>query len=158
MFFVNEEVWSTRQSIQMGIGYMKTEISKLFAFGLHDTEITDIKAERDLLTIEFGKGVYLLDGNGKETELSGPCSLMLSLDTRYCPDIGNMVDIEVINRGRRSFPDLNEIRSFPITVQDAYYSPFNSTVLVDGSSDEGRLLVKIYQVISAKYSFGGGSC
>ena len=137
---------------------MKTDISKLFAFGLHDTEITGIKAGRDLLTIEFGKGVYLLDGNGKETELSSPCSLMLSLDTRYCPDLGNMLEIEVINRGRRSFPDLNEIRSFPITVQDAYYSPFNSTVLVDGSSDEGRLLVKIYQVISAKYSFAGRSC
>lgn len=61
---------------------------KLFEFnkkyGFHDTAITGIHFFDGRLSISFLNGIYLLNGNGKEINLTRECCMTLITDKSLC--------------------------------------------------------------------------
>ena len=58
---------------------MDSIFKQLFQYGFHDTEISSIDCEGLEVKLNFDKGIYLLDENGKETILSKPMQVILIL-------------------------------------------------------------------------------
>lgn len=62
---------------------MNSIFKQLFQYGFHDTEISSIDGECLEVKLNFDKGIYLLDENGKETVLSKPMQVILKIDSHF---------------------------------------------------------------------------
>ena len=62
---------------------MDSIFKQLFQYGFHDTEISSIDCEGLEVKLNFDKGIYLLDENGKETILSKPMQVILKISSYF---------------------------------------------------------------------------
>ncbi len=113
---------------------MDNIFKQLFQYGFHDTEISSIEGEGLEIKLNFDKGIYLLDENGKETILSKPMQVVLKIDSYFdsfeeafeIKEYGKKVkDIEY-----RIFNKYLQKDTFGILM--CYYSNFDSCILFDG--------------------------
>lgn len=118
---------------------------KYIEYGLHDTAADDIVLEDNGLVFIFGEGVYILDGEGKETVLSAPCKMSVTVENF---DKNSLFEHCVFYKclfGRFSEVDFAEIKSllqknrFDIDLD--FYSPFARTISLKGHI--GKYMVEI---------------
>ena len=93
-------------------------------YGFHDTSVTDVKAEADTFILSFESGVYCLDKNGKETNLTPYCQIVIKFSDKH---IDQHVIIE--QRYKGNYHEIN-ISDFCMSVENNkfdividYYSP-----------------------------------
>lgn len=69
--------------IKIEVNTMDSIFKQLFQYGFHDTEISSIDCEGLEVKLNFDKGIYLLDENGKETILSKPMQVILKISSYF---------------------------------------------------------------------------
>lgn len=109
--------------------------NKIFQFGFHDTEITYIEKKEDGFELLFDKGLYYLDGNGKETQLTKPIKMIVKIKAVAFLPVENMVEITDFSAGQKDivyhdFEEMVKKHSFQLFM--VYYSAFASRILFDG--------------------------
>ncbi|MBO5418291.1 MAG: hypothetical protein J6A50_06805 [Clostridia bacterium] len=109
--------------------------NKIFQFGFHDTEITYIEKNEDGFELLFDKGLYYLDGNGKETQLTKPIKMIVKIKAVAFLPVENMVEITDFSAGQKDivyhdFEEMVKKHSFQLFM--VYYSAFASRILFDG--------------------------
>ena len=102
-------------------------------YGFHDTSVTDVKAEADTFILSFESGVYCLDKNGKETNLTPYCQIVIKFSDKH---IDQHVIIE--QRYKGNYHEIN-ISDFFLSVENNkfdividYYSPFAKSIVLSG--------------------------
>lgn len=110
---------------------------------LHDAVATAVEIVGDKFVLRFCDGVYRLDENGKETELTAACEVQFEI-----ADIENNVDIvcrangQVCNIGMSVFESMvSELR---FDIDDEFYSSFSRTFLISGYV--GKNAVQLYLI------------
>ena len=134
---------------------MNNLADKLFEFGFHDTEISDIDCIESSVYLTFHNGLYILDNTGKEIELSDSITMRIDIDKRYMfGSIYNLIEITEFNNQERdvdflSFKKRMNDSSFEIRM--AYYSRFNNTILFDGSIKNKHIMFTIENCLDISY-------
>lgn len=98
---------------------MNNIFEQLFRYGFHDTKISSVDGEGLEIKLSFNNGIYLLDENGKEANLSNPIQVILRIDSYF-----------------DSFEE-----AFGISM--SYYSNFNNCVLFDGGISKKNIMFSI---------------
>ena len=124
---------------------MDNIFKQLFQYGFHDTEISSIDCEGLEVKLNFDKGIYLLDENGKETILSKPMQVILKISSCFdsfeesfeIKEYGKKVKyLEYITLQKHL-----QKESFGISM--CYYSNFNSCILFDGGILKRNIMFSI---------------
>lgn len=124
---------------------MDNIFKQLFQYGFHDTEISSIDCEGLEVKLNFDKGIYLLDENGKETILSKPMQVILKISSCFdsfeesfeIKEYGKKVKyLEYITLQKHL-----QKESFGISM--CYYSNFNSCILFDGGISKRNIMFSI---------------
>ena len=124
---------------------MDSIFKQLFQYGFHDTEITSIDCEGLEVKLNFDKGIYLLDENGKETVLSKPMQVVLKIDS-YFESFEEAFEIKEYGKKVKYIENLTlnkylQKESFGISM--CYYSNFNSCILFDGGISKRNIMFSI---------------
>ena len=124
---------------------MDSIFKQLFQYGFHDTEITSIDCEGLEVKLNFGKGIYLLDENGKETILSKPMQVILKISS-YFDSFEESFEIKEYGKKVKyleyiTFKKHLQKESFGISM--CYYSNFNSCILFDGGISKRNIMFSI---------------
>ena len=124
---------------------MDSIFKQLFQYGFHDTEITSIDCKGLEVKLNFDKGIYLLDENGKETILSKPMQVILKISS-YFDSFEEAFEIKEYGKKVKyiEYLTLNKYlqkESFGISM--CYYSNFNSCVLFDGGISKRNIMFSI---------------
>ena len=124
---------------------MDSIFKQLFQYGFHDTEITSIDCKGLEVKLNFDKGIYLLDENGKETILSKPMQVILKISS-YFDSFEESFEIKEYGKKVKyiEYLTLNKYlqkESFGISM--CYYSNFNSCVLFDGGISKRNIMFSI---------------
>lgn len=107
---------------------------QLFQYGFHDTEISSIYGEGLEIKLNFDKGIYLLDHNGKETFLSKPMKVVFKIDS-YLDSFEKALEIKEYGKKIKylEYSALKEyLQKEAFGISMSYYSNFNNCVLFDG--------------------------
>ena len=124
---------------------MDSIFKQLFQYGFHDTEITSIDCEGLEVKLNFDKGIYLLDENGKETTLSKPMQVVLKINS-YFDSFEESFEIKEYGKKVKYLEYLTlkkylQKKSFGISM--CYYSNFNSCILFDGGISKRNIMFSI---------------
>lgn len=124
---------------------MDSIFKQLFQYGFHDTEISSIDGEGLEVKLNFDKGIYLLDENGKETILSKPMQVVLKIDS-YFDFFEEAFEIKEYGKKVKylEFITLKKYlqkESFGISM--CYCSNFNNCVLFDGGISKRNIMFSI---------------
>lgn len=124
---------------------MNSIFKQLFQYGFHDTEISSIEGEGLEIKLNFDKGIYLLDENGKETVLSKPMQVVLKIDS-YFDSFEEAFEIKEYGKKVKyiEYLTLNKYlqkESFGISM--CYYSNFDSCILFDGGLLKKNIMLSI---------------
>lgn len=117
----------------------------LFQYGFHDTEISSIDCEGLEIRLNFDKGIYLLDENGKETILSKPMQVILKIDS-YFNSFEEAIEIKEYGKKVKylDYPIFEKyLRKETFEICMAYYSKFNSCILFDGGFSKKNIMLMI---------------
>lgn len=105
-------------------------------YGLHDSEITKIEFTNSMISLYFDKGVYNLDGEGKEQSLSPSCKCNITLPIYNVKDIPSYLVIhkkwknKIVEISYDSLCKMLEKNYFSIDYD--FYSYFANAVLLKG--------------------------
>ena len=126
---------------------------EFFKYGFHDTEISSIIIEEFKVKINFDKGLYLLDVNGKETVLSEPMVLILNINPST-ESIENNFDIR--EYGQKDiyveFKDFQKyLNAEPFSISMNYYSEFSKSILFDGGFSRRQFMFSIEEIIDIQF-------
>lgn len=112
--------------------------SELFKYGFHDTFISSIEIRDGEVLIQFPSGLYYLDESGRETELTGKCTMIIK--TTDDADIYNQIEILCLLR-RKKYKEIDSkniesiIAKTGVWIINLYYSSFtNSIMFICGNS------------------------
>ena len=124
---------------------MDSIFKQLFQYGFHDTEITSIDCEGLEVKLNFDKGIYLLDENGKETFLSKPMQGILKISS-YFDSFEESFEIKEYGKKVKYLEYITlkkhlQKESFGISM--CYYSNFNSCILFDGGISKRNIMFSI---------------
>lgn len=129
--------------------------SKLFLYGYHDAFITQINIEDHYIRINFEKGLYSLDKDGNEKDLTNPLCLIINIDKLTCFKAFDSFEITKMSKQETTLIDtnifLNNIKNKYLCISNTYYSLFNSTILFDVSDDQNRYLIEIGNCTDLKF-------
>ena len=131
--------------IKLEVNTMDSIFKQLFQYGFHDTEISSIDGEGLEVKLNFDKGIYLLDENGKETILSKPMQVVLKIDS-YFDSFEEAFEIKEYGKKVKYIEYLTlkkylQKESFGISM--CYYSIFNNCVLFDGGISKRNIMFSI---------------
>lgn len=126
-------------------------------YALHDTEISKIVCNNEGLELHFGKGVYLLNEKGTESELSKPCRLVITINgfdrTRTYEHI-------TVTRTKKSkvtemdFADfLKLLEKDSLRIDIDYYSFFGASILLKGYLNKCEIELTVTEIEKAEYIF-----
>lgn len=105
-----------------------------YIYGLHDTDLTEIRIEDSCIVLNFPAGVYELDTNGKELSLTSMCKMVLHL--RYSQNILDNICITKRKKDRTrdiTFYELeNMLSKCCFEIENNYYSEFDNSMLLKG--------------------------
>lgn len=134
---------------------MNNLADKLFEFGFHDTEISDIDCIESSVYLTFHNGLYILDNTGKEIELSDSITMRIDIDKRYMfGSIYNLIEIIEFSNQERDVDFLSfkkRISDSSFEIHMAYYSKFNNTILFDGSIKDKHITFTVENCTDISY-------
>ena len=123
-------------------------------YGLHDTKVTRIKLDENKFVLDFDKGVYLIDKNGKENVLSHRCSIVIQIDNE---DAANCIDIIYFSKDKYEFIGLDLLNKFmmdfPFDINDEFYSRFSKSIMLIGYIGKHKVEVNIVDVNNVSLSY-----
>ena len=133
---------------------MDNNYKQLFKYGFHDCAIDCITVLEGKMELVFPSGVYMLNCDGKETDLTKQCKVVLEVEKLKPASIWKYVDIRLISPcGIREmefeeFVNLIKTDSFQVDMQ--FYSFFCNTILIRGyvSTDKYEIVISNVQEIS----------
>ena len=126
-------------------------------YALHDTEINKIVCNNKGLELHFVNGVYLLDEKGKETELSNPCRMDITINGFDNTKLYEHITVTKTRKLKVSeiefydFLKLLEKNLFKIDID--YYSFFGSSILLKGYVGKYIIELIITEIEKAEYMF-----
>ncbi|MDO4378453.1 MAG: hypothetical protein Q4C64_04785 [Erysipelotrichia bacterium] len=107
---------------------------KLFAYGFHDTTVTDIRFEGTKVILEFEEGLYKLDEIGKETDLTGKAEMTIYLDENKVKSSLDAVKTYANIKCRIKFVDIGEVisdsRSNCFEIENTYFNNYDNTLVI----------------------------
>ena len=121
---------------------------QFFQYGFHDTEITSIIHDGRNIKLNFNKGIYLLDENGKETILSKPMQVILKINS----DFDSLDEVFEIKEFGKKFKYIDYILLEKYLQKDTfgilmtYYSKFNSSILFEGGINNKKIIFSIDEI------------
>ncbi len=118
---------------------------KVFQFGYHDTSFVSVEDNNLSLSIQFDRGLYILNESGKELQLSKPLKMIIKISDFYDQINSN---IEVTNLSKKEslieFEDFkSKIRKNRFLIHNVYYSRFNNSILFDGDIDNQHIIFTV---------------
>ena len=135
---------------------MTTLTDKLFAYGFHDTTVTDIRFEETKVILEFEEGLYILNETGKETDLTGKAEMIIYLDENKVKNSLDTVRTYVNVKCGIKLVNINEIviqcRSKQFEISDTSFSNFDNTFIIS-SADYYGYDIEIKCCKDAEYRF-----
>lgn len=112
-------------------------------YGLHDTVATTVKILEDKFVLCFNNGIYRVNENGKETELTSACELEFTIS-----DIENNIDIISTSNHKSHRIDISTFvtmtKEYGFDIDDEYYSSFSRTFLLSGYI--GKNAIQVYLI------------
>ena len=137
-----------RSIIEMEMNIMSKRFEQLFQYGFHDTELSSIDEKGLKLVLNFDKGLYLLNEEGKETVLSKPVKIFLQINSRY--DSLEQV-IEIREYGKKvKYIDYVLFKKYlekePFEIWMTYYNNFNNCILFDGGIGKRQIMFSIEEI------------
>ncbi len=118
---------------------------QLFQYGFNNTEITSIEVDnlKFEIKLNFDKGIYLLDGNGKETTLSKPMQMVLKIDSYYCDSLESVFKIREYWKKVKYFVEYKKLKKYlrkeSFKIAMCYYSNFDSCLFFDGEISKRKI-------------------
>ncbi|MBE5758476.1 MAG: hypothetical protein E7332_00375 [Clostridiales bacterium] len=124
---------------------MENIFIKLSNYGFHDTKITSISCSDLEVKIKFDDGIYFLDENGKEANLSNPVELILKINSSFDSSLNSF---EIREYGRKmEYIELSQFQKYlvknPFNIAMNYYSDFNNSILFDGGFPNKQIFLSI---------------
>ena len=110
---------------------MDSIFKQLFQYGFHDTEISSIDCEGLEVKLNFDKGIYLLDENGKETILSKPMQVILKISS-YFDSFEETFEIKEYGKKVKYLEYItlkNHLQKESFGISMCYYSNFNNCII-----------------------------
>ena len=126
-------------------------------YGLHDTTINKIISNKTGIELYFESGVYLLDEQGRETELSDPCRMVISINRFDSTQMFEHITVTKIRKSKATemnfsdFLKLVEKNVFEIDMD--YYSFFGHSILLKGYCGQYGIELTITEIEKAEYRF-----
>ena len=112
-------------------------------YGLHDTVATTVKILEDKFVLCFNNGIYRVNENGTETELTSACELEFPIS-----DIENNIDIISTSNHKCHRIDISTFvtmtKEYGFDIDDEYYSSFSRTFLLSGYI--GKNAIQVYLI------------
>ena len=124
---------------------MDSIFKQLFQYGFHDTEISSIDCEGLEVKLNFDKGIYLLDENGKETILSKPMQVILKISS-YFDSFEETFEIKEYGKKLKYLEYItlkNHLQKESFGISMCYYSNFNNCILFDGGISKRNIMFSI---------------
>ena len=112
-----------------------TDILKsIFCYGFHDTDINSITIKDDEIIIYFSDGLYTLDSEKNENKLLHNLRMIVKTKIFHKgTDATDNINVWDSRYGDVDTIDfLNKLLTSQFGIDNLYYSPFNSTILIDG--------------------------
>lgn len=108
----------------------------IYQYCLHDCLLNSIRTDYQKIMLRFDSGIYLLDNEGKETELTESCEMVLNLEFAGCNDFDAHI---IITRQRKkkildvTFSDLiRSVQKNAFEIENCFCSNFNNALLLKG--------------------------
>ena len=125
---------------------MSLIFDKIFEYGYHDAELTFIDNEEMILKLYFETGLYNLDAQGVELELSKPIFLCLKINSKFkCID--NIIEIVDLSSKKNIYIEYKDfqrlLKKDCCPISNLYFSGFNETILIDCSLKSKRIQITI---------------
>lgn len=128
-----------------------------YKYLLHDAIINDIFCNDDGIDLFFEKGVYIVNEQGKEAELSGPCKMRITLPFFDSNKMFQFITVTKIKKSTISdieFADfLKILRKYTFRIYIDYYSFFGASVLFIGDCGENVIHLTITDIDKVEYIF-----
>ena len=128
-----------------------------YKYGLHDSRINKVDFKNDTLTLSFDEGAYNLDSNGRETEKTTSCKLVITLRDKNIEDISQYVTVSKTRKGRVkeiSFDDLlSLLKKNYFEIDNDYYSYFNNAILLRGYIAKYSVAIEITDIQKMEFVF-----
>ena len=129
-----------------------------FSYGYHDTTISNIKVCEHQVKVHFDKGLYALDKNGRETELTKPIVLVIDIDKNHGLVASQTVTVlrysnKRFHKGLKRL-DVEEIKESELAnllIGNVYYSDFNNTVLFEAFGNGCSYYINISECVGFKF-------
>lgn len=129
----------------------------LYKYGLHDCEIDKISIDDNSILLTFNSGVYILDGNRKETIKTSTCKLHIILALKNTELLEQCVVINLIHRNKIKEVELNEffniISNSKLNIENNYYSSFNDSIMIEGYFGQINYQLKIERISKIIFDF-----
>ncbi len=129
-------------------------IDNLFSYGYHGTNINAIKIDSNILTISFNDGVYELDDQGKETNLTLTVDMLITVDINSLKFGHFPIDILKFHNKCR-YIEVEKIQEklqkYPFEIFSVYYSKFDSIILFEGSINNETFIMKIFECVEVNF-------
>lgn len=124
---------------------------------LHDAQANRIKVFNDGLLIEFDHGVYNVDKNGKEINLTDKCKLHISIKGFNSGQSYQHIQIYKCNNTQRVEIELEEfirlLEKSSYDIDNAYWSSFNNCLLLIGYIEKYNVELFISDIQKISYDF-----
>lgn len=128
---------------------MNNIFEKLLQYGFHDTDITAIEIESFEIILEFKNGIYLLDENGRERNLSKPLKIIFKINSTFVNTPRAVFEIrEYVKKLKyldySTFEKYFQKDKFGILM--LYYSNFNNSILIEGGICNKQIMFSIEDI------------
>lgn len=124
---------------------------------LHDTKVNSIICNSDGVELCFEKGVYVLNEQGKASELSGPCRMVISIKFFDRDKMYEHISVTKTKKSKEKYIEyadfLQLVEKYSFEIYIDYYSFFAEAILLTGNCGENAIRFEITEVENVKYIF-----
>lgn len=126
-------------------------------YGLHDATMNNVELYQDGLNLIFDNGIYLLDENGKEKNLTGKCNIELKISNFDCKNILEKIEINRIYKRKISELNLEEflklLNKGNFEIEYNFVSNFNNIILLKGFIGKNKFEFLVSDIVELKLNF-----
>ena len=124
---------------------MNNIFEELLRYGFHDTKISSIDGEGLEIKLNFDNGIYFLNENRKETNLSNSIQIVLRLDS-FFDSFEDAFEIKEYGK-KLKYIEYSTLKRFlqkeEFGISMSYYSNFNNSILFDGGISKKNVMFSI---------------
>lgn len=121
---------------------MDNVFEPLFRFGFHDVKLYGISDSMNTVTLHFNDGIYTLDASGNEIGLTNAAQVRIQIELPpHVYGVDQVFDIETYyhwSKIKDYFSLKNHIEKSPMEIFMVYFSPFDNTLLLRGTTERRR--------------------